>query len=176
MNNHDVQGNQLVNELNALGVQFLRGGDKDNAQVVYQPVDLIIALASSPEARLRLALIPLFLQRPEYASFAITAKDLIPERAKIYCMCYYTAAYLFQMKYHEKIIHLLGRVDRLPDLFSEEIDLPKLSDPQSRLKLLAQRQFELSGDDINWLGTYQHGAEHWLRTLERKHRQEHERA
>ncbi|MCI0552531.1 MAG: hypothetical protein L0287_16395 [Anaerolineae bacterium] len=176
MNIHDVHGNQLVNELNALGVQFLRGGDKDNAHVVYQPVDLIIALASSPEARLRLALIPLFLQHPEYASFAVAAKDLISERAKIFCMCYYTAAYLFQMIYHKKIKNLLGRVDHLPDLFSEEVHLPRLSDPQARLKLLAQSQCELSGDDINWLGTYQHGVERWLRTLERKHGQEHERA
>lgn len=171
MNIHDALGNQLVNELNALGVKFLRGGDNDNAHVVYQPVDLIIALASSPEARLRLALIPLFLQHPEYASFAVAAKDLVPERAKIFCMCYYTAAYLFQTIYREKIEKLLGRVGSLPDLFSKEINLPRLLDPQTGLKLLAQRQCELSGDEINWLGTYQHGVKHWLRSLERKYGQ-----
>ena len=174
MNIYDTHGDQLVNELNVLGVHFLRGGD--DAPAFYKPADLIVALASSPEARLRLALIPLFLQHPEFASFAITAKGLMPERAKIFCMCYYTAAHLFQKIHREKIKNLLGHVDLLPDLFSEEIGLQRIPDPQARLKLLAQRQCELSGADINWLGTYHHGLERWLKPMERKQRRKHERA
>jgi len=174
MNLHDIHGDQLVNELNALGIHFLRGGD--DAPAVYKPIDLIVALASSPEARLRLALIPLFLQHPEYASFANAAKGLMSERAKVFFVCYYTAAHLFQKINREKVKNLLGHVDPLPDLFSGEIDLQKTPDPQTRLQLLAQRQRELSGDDINWLGTYHHGLERWLRPMERGQRRKHERA
>jgi hypothetical protein len=57
-----------VNALHALGVRFLMGGSKGSDNSLYrQPARLISKLAQSDEARLRLSLIPLFLEHPEYA-------------------------------------------------------------------------------------------------------------
>ena len=61
-------GDQLVNALHALGVNFLMGGKGSHESLHKQPTRLIAALAKSAEARLRLSLIPLFLEHPEYAS------------------------------------------------------------------------------------------------------------
>jgi len=54
----------------------------------------------------------------------------------------------------------------LPDLFSKDLGLSLLPNPEENLKALATRQQELSGKHINWLGTYQHAADIWLRELE----------
>ena len=60
-------GDQLVNALHALGVKILMG-DRDTDESLHkQPARLIAALAQSGEARLRLSLIPLFLEHPEFA-------------------------------------------------------------------------------------------------------------
>jgi hypothetical protein len=44
----------------------------------------------------------------------------------------------------------------LPDLFSASLSLLDSGEPGQRLKMLAERQAELSGENINWLGTYRH--------------------
>jgi len=61
-------GDQLVNALRALGVNFLMGGKGTDESLHTKPSRLIAELAQSDEARLRLSLIPLFLEHPEYAS------------------------------------------------------------------------------------------------------------
>ena len=62
-------GDQLVNALHVLGVNFLMGRTGTDNPLYKQPVRLITELAQSGEARLRLSLIPLFLEHPEYASY-----------------------------------------------------------------------------------------------------------
>ena len=61
-------GDQLVNALQILGVNFLMGGKKTEETLSKHPTRLITELAQNGEARLRLSLIPLFLEHPEYAS------------------------------------------------------------------------------------------------------------
>jgi hypothetical protein len=55
---------RLVTELNRLGVHFVTGGELEWSAPSLPPAELLAGLASQSEARLRLALIPLFLVHP----------------------------------------------------------------------------------------------------------------
>jgi hypothetical protein len=82
--------------------------------------------------------------------------------------CYYTAALLLQEIHRERLKTLVGRLDVLPDLFSGELEVPGRTDPSDALRILAMRQRDLTGRSINWLGTYEHGADQLLQVLERR--------
>jgi hypothetical protein len=149
---------QLVSELWARDVRFLMGSKPTHTPKL-APAQLIAALAESHEARLCLALIPLFLQYPKFARRVKSiANDLTPP-ARLMLQCYYTAAVWLAQK-HLPIISIL------PDLFSDELGLTPTADPEENLRKLAKRHQELSGRSINWLGTYEHAADVWLKQVE----------
>jgi len=114
-----------------------------------RPAQLLKALAQSEEARLRLSLIPLFLEHPEYVAHVQDAARQLEPAARLTLQCYYTAAVWLAKKYH-----LSGTP--LPDVFSEELGLNPVEDPEANLQALAKRHKELSGSFVNWLSTYQH--------------------
>ena len=155
---------QLVAALDSLGVHFLRGAS--GAVGAMQPTALLAALAASAEARIRLALIPLLLAHPEFSVHARTAVQQLPPDAAITFRCYYTAAHWLQIKYRARITVSLGVMQSVPDTFSAELNLPEFADPDAALQTLALRQQELTGLTLNWLGTYEHAAQSWLRFME----------
>jgi hypothetical protein len=59
---------ELVELLNQLDVPFLAGGAPVGRSSSVTPSVLLARLAASPEARLRLAAIPLLLRHPELAA------------------------------------------------------------------------------------------------------------
>lgn len=156
----------MAGALNALGVQFLRGGQSELQTRATDPIALIANLAMSDEARLRLALIPLFMQRPQIGSNAAIAIKYLDHSAATVLRCYYTAAFFLQQKYAQQLGKLLNQIESLPDLFAEELGLPSRQSPAEGLALLAARQSQLSGRAINWQGTYEHAARRLLRQLE----------
>ena len=140
-------------------------GSKD-ASLHKQPAHLIAALAEIQEARLRLSLIPLFLEHPEFAEHVhAVAKELGPS-ARLILQCYYSAAIWLGQKYRVRLNSLIGEKASLPDHFSSELGIQITNDPEANLKLLAERHQELSGTQVNWLGTYQHAAQVWIKGLE----------
>ncbi len=148
-------GEQLANALHALGVRFIMGGQSKDEALHKQPACLLDALAESDEARLRLSLIPLFLEHPEFAAHVgAVAKNLNPS-ARLTLQCYYSAAVWLGQKYQPC-------KKSLPDYFSKELNLSLTDDPEENLRTLAKRHQELSGARINWLGTYRHAARRWL--------------
>jgi hypothetical protein len=156
-------GDQLANALQALGIRFLIGGNEPGSALDRHPARLIAALAESAEARLRLSLIPLFLEHPEFAAHVRLVCAVLSPSARLTLQCYYSAAVWLQQQYR---IHLpVGRQVSLPDIFSRELGLEPTDDPQENLARLAARQQVLSGASINWLGTYQHAAQIWLKGL-----------
>jgi len=156
-----ITGNQLVNALRSLDVNFIMGGEREDDSLHKQPVRLIAALAESAEARLRLSLIPLFLEHPEFAAHVRgVAKKLNPP-ARLTLQCYYSAAVWLEKKYH---LHGAS----LPDYFSKELGLHPTNDPEENLRTLAKCHGELSSTRVNWLGTYQHAAQVWQKGLEYK--------
>lgn len=157
---------QLVDALNSLSVSFLRGGSGVASQI--EPDQLLVALAGSPEARLRLALIPLLLEHPEFSCAVLAALPHAPPDAAVTLRCYYTAAYWLQQKYQTRLTAALGVTPPLPDLFRAELGLATYADPDTALHALADRQRLLSGRVLNWFGTYEHAVQSWLRQLEQK--------
>lgn len=152
-----ISEDQLVTELWARDVRFILG-TAPNHPPMLSPIELIKGLATSIETRLQLSLIPLFLRHPEFSvHIESAAKNLSLDRQLI-LKCFYCAAVLLERKYLSQ--------NNLPDLFSKELGLSPTSDPEKNLISLANRQRELIGSRINWMATYQHAADIWLRDLE----------
>ncbi len=164
-----VSGEQLATALYALGVNFIRGRREDGDKSLHdQPARLIAALAQSGEARLRLALIPLFLEHPEFASHVRAVAAQLAPPARLTLQCYYSAAVWLAKKYQLPI--------SLPDLFSQDLNLSPADDPQENLHALAARHTELSGSYVNWLATYQHAEQIWRKGWERRKKAAHEQS
>ncbi len=155
-----ITGDQLTNALRALDVNFILGGQSRDESLHKQPVRLIAALAQSDESRLRLSLIPLFLEHPEFALHVRMAAKKLEPAARLTLQCYYSAAVWLGEKYQPH--------RSLPDHFSKELNLHPVGDPEENLRLLAKRHKELSGSRVNWLGTYLHAAQVWQRGLDYK--------
>lgn len=152
-----ITGDQLTNALRALNINFILGGQSKGDELHKHPARLIAALAQSEEARLRLSLIPLFLEHPEFATrVRAIAKKLEPS-ARITLQCYYSAAVWFAKKY---------RQTNLPDYFSKELGLTPTENVEEDLRELAKRHKELSGRHVNWLGTYIHAEQVWQKGME----------
>jgi hypothetical protein len=163
----DLNGAQLASSLDALGIRFIMVGQGGGEISHISPPHLIAALASSDEARLRLALIPLFLERPDYVLQVRTAVHELTGISLTTLQCYYTAAIFLQQKYRSRLDDLVGVKPSLPDLFSKDLGLSMVDDPDVNLTQLAARHQQLSGLVINWYGTYEHAILKWLAQLER---------
>lgn len=168
MNAHlvTVSDDQLVSELWAWDVQFLMGRQIDSKRLL-APENFIVLIAQSENARVRLALIPFFLRHPELSGEAIRADQLVSTQAKQTVLrFFYTAAILLQKKYHERIREILGEQPSLPDLFSARLGISLDAPPDQALVQLAERHRILSGQFVNWIGTYEHAADVWLKQME----------
>lgn len=149
-------GDQLTNALHALGVNFIMGGKNTDESLQKQPARLIAGLAQSREARLRLSLIPLFLEHPEYATHVRTVAKKLDPPARLTLQCDYSAAVWLK---NTQTAH------PLPDLFFKDLNLNPVDDPEENLRALAKRHKALSGSFTNWLGTYQRDEQVWRKGL-----------
>lgn len=156
-----ITGDQLTNALRVLDVNFIMGGQSKGESLHKQPARLIAALAESDESRLRLSLIPLFLEHPEFARHVRSVAKKLKPHARLTLQCYYSAAVWLAQKNHVRNVSL-------PDYFSEELNLHPIANPEQNLRELAKRHRTLSGVKVNWLGTYQHAAQVWQKGLEYK--------
>lgn len=150
-------GDGIVAELHRLGLRYLSTGSA--MQSIPMPAELLLLnLATSPEARLRAALVPLFLWRPEYASSAVAVADRLlgPDRATL--ICTYSAAVTYRQCYAGRMAMLADSVTTLPDVFAAVLNLPPPEDIEARLVAIAGQHAILSGEEINWRGTYQHAV------------------
>lgn len=154
---------ELVGALNALDVPFLAGG---GPSAYLSPDELIANLVCAPEARLRAAIIPLMLRHPEFSPDARHADQALSGLARVTCECFYTAAVLLQRKNRARLIRLFGAQSSLPDWFSATLGLTLSEDADASLRGLGARHTALTGLSINWVGTYLHTTERFLRHCE----------
>ncbi len=105
---------------------------------------------------------------PEFARYAAAALRLMPPAAQTCVKCHYSAAVLLQEELRRHLETPLGRLDLVPDLRTTELGQPYRGYPDDVLRILAMRQRDLTGRSINWLGTYEHGANRMLQALERR--------
>jgi hypothetical protein len=156
---------QLVSELWARDVRFLMG-EQTSPEPLLDPAALIQALAQSDDARVRMALIPLFLRHPEFSNEAEKADEWLSQSKQLYLRFYYTAAVLLQRKYRERLGKVFSKQVQLPDLFSEKLGIALGTDPNESLVRLGKHHQGLSGQKINWLETYEHSAERLIKHME----------
>lgn len=159
---------ELAAELAYLGISFVESSSEDKLPLSPDRDLLLAALASSNEARLRMALIPLFLARPEFARSVLDVVGTLSKEAQITLMCYYTAAMILQRKYSQSLTDLGLVQHELPDLFGRTIGLPQTGETDDLLKALGERQAVLSGRPINWFGTYEHVALRFVQRLQQE--------
>lgn len=152
-----VTEDQLVSELWARDVRFILGSKPDHPPML-APAALIAALAESRVARLQLSLIPLFLQHPEFSTHINDAVKKLSPANQLMVKCFYSAAVWLERKH-------LSR-NKLPDLYSKELGMSPVPDPEENLRMLALRQKKIVNPRINWLDTYRHAAEIWLKDME----------
>jgi hypothetical protein len=163
-----ISAHRLANELDRLGVHFVRNDTTPLPLKPLEPVELLVGLADCQEARLRLSLIPLLLWRPDYAIAAQSAAQILVLKSRIVLQCYYTAAFLQQQKHALRLKVLKSPGIPLPDLFSIPLGLSRAGTIDDQLISLAMLQARLSGDAINWFGTYNHAVESFFSHLEQE--------
>ena len=159
----DLTPAELVGALDALNVPFLAGGA---LTTTLAPIPLLKGLARAPEARLRSAIIPLVLRHPEFSTETLAVVLELSGAARVTCECFYTAAVLLQRKYRARLSHLFGAQIALPDWFSAELGLTFSTDADAGLRALGACHATLTGLPINWVGTYLHAAERFIRHCE----------
>lgn len=159
---------ELAAELARLGIYFVKSSVDEILRTTLAPEAFVAALAASSEARLRMALIPLFLSRPEFIRFLPGSANMLSAQARVTLMCYYTAAALLQRKYAQSLEALGISNPEMPDLFGRDLDLPVEGDADALLERLGARQAALSGRSLNWRGTYEQAANRFMRRLQQE--------
>ena len=163
-----LPANQLIGEMNRIGVKFVIGEISPKFLNSISPIELLAGLAAHNDARIRLALIPVLLQHPEYAIDAPDALELLDDSKKLTFKLYYTAAHLLQFAYSSQLQDLVGTYQVIPDYFSEGLNIPKEGTSQDRLRQLANSHREITNMSVNWLGTYHHAARRLLTRMQKE--------
>ncbi len=155
----------LLAELNRLGLHFVVGSLPETEQRQLPPGELISGLAEQADARLRLALIALFLYQPDIVSAVPEALKSLNASGKTQLKLFYSAARLLQFMYAARLRPFIGDWYDLPDLFSADLGLSQTKNEAYQLKELSQLHQQLSGIQANWLGAYQHAAQRLMARL-----------
>ena len=163
-----IEPGQLIYNVNRLGVNFLVDESDSSSTDILTPADLLAGLATQPDARMRLALIAVLLQRPDFAKYVHQATALLVELDKITLKLYYSAAHYLQIIYANQLLDVLGSYEKLPDYFSEELDIEKGILATEQLMQLAERHKKITGMPLNWYGTYNHAAQRVITRLKKE--------
>jgi hypothetical protein len=158
----------LVAELELHGIRYLSRQTPYQAVKVRPPAQLIADLVRQPSARVREALISLFLARPQYSGAALAALARLSEDQALTLRLFYSAAVLLEVEHRDALGLATGDGLRpLPDLFSAELGLPPGDAPiRDRITALAHTHQERTGVTANWAGTYEGVACKLLRRWE----------
>lgn len=159
----------LIAALKQRGVDYLSPSDARLKQTVDDEA-LLFALAQHPEARLRQALIALFLLQPPIAPLVPRLRsDLQPEAARE-LSAYYTAAVYLQSMWRTRQQRHLENAHELPDYFSEELALPSPRELHGKagLHALAEWHARFSPHRYNFLSAYQGVADLLFQSLKMK--------
>ena len=160
-----IDANNLLSDMNRIGVHFLVGDDHPGLAVPITPAQLLGGLAAQSDARLRLALIAVLLQHPEYAKDTPDALEILDDTQRLTFKLYYTAAHFLQLVYKNQLQDVLGQFLWLPDKYSAELNLMEDGAAKVQLKRLAKRHQEITGLSLNWYGTYNHAAKRVIARL-----------
>jgi hypothetical protein len=160
-----VDEEATVAELELLGIRYLSRQTRDRAVSLRPPDALIADLVRQPSARVRGALIALFLAHPRYSAAVSDALERLSPSECWDLQVLYTAAMLLQQEHTEALRpHLTTAWLWLPDLYSKEIGVPTEGTPQQRLVTLGERHRSHTRKVVNWVGTFEKVIEQFLRS------------
>jgi hypothetical protein len=157
---------RLVAELQRLGIRYISRKESFQARSVRPPRRLLADLVGQPSSRVRMAIIPLLLAKPQFSD-AVPAviKDISDDEAFLMKILYTAAMYLQQI-YAEQQARYLDPGDRfLADRYSAELGLPEGLDARAALHALGQLHKTATALNINWAGTYENAVQKWLRQM-----------
>ncbi len=156
---------QLVAELELLGIRYLSRRTHNQVQRVREPDTLLADLVRQPSARVRNAVIAVLLSHPDYAEAVPAAlEELLPAEQQTLRL-FYTAAVLLQQEYAERLQSFVAG-QQLPDRFAADLGLPSTASPRERLVALGQRHRQQTQTIVNWVGTYENVVRCLLRSWE----------
>jgi len=158
---------QLIAELHRLGIRHLATMTPPSDDVPLTPLRMLTSMAACPDARVRSALVPLFLWRPDLAACVREAAAITTGQARAMVMCGYSAAVALEHQLAGALEHIRpADAPPLHDVFDQDLGLVAAMSPIVRLEEVARRHAQLSGRDINWRGTYEHAVASALRAAE----------
>jgi hypothetical protein len=162
-----TQEEQLVAEIEKLGIHYLSRQTDYQARQVRAPQQLLADLLRQPSSRVRTAVIAVLLAHPEYAQVVPQVLNQLPLADHTTFKLFYTAAVALQLQHAERLESFLGqRWQWLPDLFSQELGLVLDVPAEDALRELGTVHQRKTGVMVNWVGTYQSVAHHLLRRWE----------
>jgi hypothetical protein len=157
---------QLVAQLEQLGVRYLSRQAHVNPTPAHPAHDLLADLVQQPSSRVRTALIALLLAHPDYSAAIPAAIQQLTSSEALTLKTFYTAAVLLQRQHADRLKEFLGSDWRwLPDLFSDELGVEG-DTPLARLHSLGRIHARWSGARLNWTGTYENASHLLLRRWE----------
>ena len=160
---------ELVAELDLLGICYLSRQSSYQANRVRPPDVLLADLVQQPHARVRAAVIAVLLSRPEYADVMPAALERLSSHDRLTLQSFYTAAVLLQREYADRLRPLAGdRWRWLPDLLSKELGLPTEGSPRERLRLLDRELRRRTQAAVNRVGAYEQVVQKLIRDWERR--------
>lgn len=138
---------------------------------------LLGALAASPEARLREALISLFLLDPALSRLVPELRAKLDARARLELEAHFLAAVYLQEMWWYRLRCELPELMKLPDDLCRELKLPDRGELHGKLGLhaLAEWHAERSCKPVNHLSGYLGAVDLLLESLERRRHREAER-
>ena len=144
-----VTGEQMASALHILGVNFLFGETSADAFLHKQPDRLIAVLAESHEARLRLSLIPLFLEHPEFSKHVRKAAQGLGKSTQVILQCYYTAAVLLQKKHCAELDLLIGKKQSF-QIYFPKLGFQTTADPEQDSSLAKRHEIFVGCESTGW--------------------------
>ncbi len=114
----------LVAALRDHGISYLAPSDGGVDEALSSPVPLLTALLRQTDARLQLAIVPLFLRHPTLAESVPALAYRLDPSLSLDLQTLYMAAVYLQRHWQSRLGIYLEDMTLLPDLFSRQMNLP----------------------------------------------------
>jgi len=160
---------RLVAELDLLGIRYLSRQTASKPANLRSPQALLADLVRQPSARVRAAVIAVFLSHPEYAKAVPSALEHLESGERLTLQLFYVAAVLLQQEYaHRLRPYMKMGWQWLPNLghTAGEWRLPVDGTPREKLAALGREHQRRAHQMVNWVGTYEQVVRQLLRQWE----------